>query len=89
MYYYEGLTYSQIAEANGKKLKKLQESRFQRLPAKPGVKPTVDPQIAKLQQSKADNYDKAATQYKKALEIDHNYFEAVLNLGLCDYRTRN
>jgi hypothetical protein len=80
LYYYEGLTYSQIAEANGREIKKLKKADS-KVTAKPGVKPVANPQIAKLEQSKNDNYDKAATQYKKALEIDHNYFEAVLNLG--------
>jgi tetratricopeptide (TPR) repeat protein len=36
---------------------------------------------AGLTYSSAKDYDKAATYYKKALEIDPNYFEANLNLG--------
>jgi len=81
LYYYEGLTYSQIAEGASKTLKKLQKNATKAAPAKPGVKPVADPQIAKLQQTKADNFAKAAEQYKKALAIDPNYFEANLNLG--------
>ena len=34
-----------------------------------------------LQKEKAGNYEKAAEMYKKAIEIDPNYFDAVLNIG--------
>lgn len=81
LYYYEGLTYSQIAESAGKDLIKLQKAANKAAQAKPGGKTAADPQIAKLEQAKADNFNKAAEEYKKALEIDPNYFEAVLNLG--------
>ena len=73
LYYYEGLTYSQAGEAAGNSIKKLQKG------AKPGAK--ADPQVAKLQQTRADNFSKAAEDYKKAVAIDPNYFEAVMNLG--------
>jgi len=65
LYYYAGLTYSQTAEAIIKEQAK-----------------TKDP-IAKnkLQATKVENYNKAAEMYKKALEIDPNYFEANLNIG--------
>ena len=36
---------------------------------------------ATLQAEKAQNFQKAADMYKKALEIDPNYFEANLNMG--------
>jgi tetratricopeptide (TPR) repeat protein len=36
---------------------------------------------ATLQAEKAQNFQKAAEMYKKALEIDPNYFEANLNMG--------
>ncbi|WDF53600.1 tetratricopeptide repeat protein [Mucilaginibacter sp. KACC 22063] len=36
---------------------------------------------AALQKTKEENFTKAADMYKKALEIDPNYFEANLNLG--------
>jgi hypothetical protein len=83
LYYYEGLTYSQIAEALQKDVTKLEKADAKAAKdAKPGAKkPAPNPQIAKLQQTRADNFSKSAEQYKKALEIDHNYFEAVLNLG--------
>ena len=34
-----------------------------------------------MQQKKIDAYGKSAEQYKKAIAIDPNYFEANLNLG--------
>jgi len=65
LYYYEGLTYSQIAEAAESKETK-----------------TKDPVAkANLDKIKTDNFGKAADQYKQALAIDPNYFEANLNLG--------
>lgn len=73
LYYYEGLTYSQAGEAEGNSIKKLQKG------AKAGTKP--DPQVVKLQQTRSDNFAKAADNYKKAVAIDPNYFEAMLNLG--------
>jgi tetratricopeptide (TPR) repeat protein len=65
LYYYAGLTYSQTAESIIKEQGKAKD---------PAAKAT-------LQQQKVDNYNKAADMYKKALEIDPNYFEANLNLG--------
>src|SRR3569833_2753041 len=82
LYYYEGLTYSQIAEAEGNELKKLQKAESKAgTSAKPGAKAAVNPQTANLKQMRNDNYAKAAEQYQKALAIDPNYFEAVLNMG--------
>ena len=40
-----------------------------------------DPAIAALMVSKTENFAKSAEAYKKAIEIDPNYFEATLNLG--------
>jgi tetratricopeptide (TPR) repeat protein len=65
LYYYAGLTYSQIAEAAQRDLTK----------AKDAASKTA------AQQKKTENYNKAAEMYKKALEIDPNYFEANLNIG--------
>ena len=65
LYYYAGLTYSQTAETIIKEQAKAKDA---------ATKNT-------LQQQKVDNYTKAADMYKKALEIDPNYFEANLNLG--------
>jgi tetratricopeptide (TPR) repeat protein len=82
LYYYEGLTYSQIAEAGATELAKLKKAAKAAAPAKPGAKPApIDPRIAKIEQTRADNFGKAAGMYKKAIELDPNYFEAVLNLG--------
>jgi hypothetical protein len=81
LYYYEGLTYSQIAEGAGKELVKARKAAAKTAQAKPGAKPAADPQITKLEQTKYENFSKAADEYKKALGIDPNYFEAVLNLG--------
>lgn len=82
LYYYAGLTYSQIAEGLQKDVTKLLKAdKAAAAKAKPGTKITPNPQIAKLQQTRADNFAKAADAYKKAVAIDANYFEAVLNLG--------
>ena len=81
LYYYEGLTYSQVAEALQKEIDKMQKADAKAAKAKPGVKLAPNPQIAKLEQSRLDNFSKASDNYKKAVEIDHNYFEAILNLG--------
>jgi hypothetical protein len=65
LYYYGAITYAQIAESIGDKQKKAKDAA------------TKDA----LETKKVDNYNKAADQYKKALEIDPNYAEASLGLG--------
>lgn len=65
LYYYAGLVYSQTGDAAGEKVK--------------GTKDAAGK--AALKAKKAENYDKAAEMYKKALEIDPNYFDANLNMG--------
>jgi hypothetical protein len=65
LYYYAGLTYSQVADENEAKATKAKDDA------------TKKP----LQQTAADDYTKAAENYKKALEIDPDYFDANLNLG--------
>ncbi len=65
LYYYEGMTYSQIAESIEAKQKKTKDATAKKA----------------LEKTKLDNYAKAAEQYKKAIEIDPEYFEANLNLG--------
>lgn len=65
LYYYEGLTYSQIAESYAAEQKKTK----------------VAAEKTALEQKKVDAYAKSAEQYKKAIAIDPNYFEANLNLG--------
>lgn len=65
LYYYMGITYSQIADSYKNKQKKA------KLPT----------EKASFEQKKIENYRLAAEQYKKALEIDPNYPEVNLNLG--------
>ena len=65
LYYYAGITYSQLAEEI-----KSQQSKIKDAAAK-----------AKLQDQKIANFNKAGEMYKKALELDPNYFEANLNMG--------
>jgi thioredoxin-like negative regulator of GroEL len=65
LYYYAGLTYSQIAEGIAAKQGKTKDAAAK----------------AALQSKKLENYTKAAEMYKKALEIDPDYFEANLNMG--------
>jgi hypothetical protein len=82
LYYYSGLTYSQVAESIQKDITKLEKADKKAAgQAKAGTKSTPNPQIAKLEQTRTDDFAKAAEAYKKALEIDANYFPAVLNLG--------
>lgn len=64
LYYYGGLTYSQIADNAAAKLAKAPAAQ----------------QVA-LTKTRDENLAKAQEMYKKALEIDPNYFEANLNLG--------
>lgn len=65
LYYYAGLTNSYLAEGIAKEMSK-----------------TKDVAAKKALQIKKDAaYNKAAELYKKAVEIDPNYFEAYLNLG--------
>ncbi|GAB2981039.1 hypothetical protein GCM10027049_15960 [Mucilaginibacter puniceus] len=65
LYYYAGIAYSQAAE----------DLKDQLIKSKDAVAK------AKLQEQRAINFGKAADMYKKALEIDPNYFEANLNMG--------
>jgi tetratricopeptide (TPR) repeat protein len=65
LYYYEGLTYSQIAESIEAKEAKTKDAAAK----------------SALDVKKVDNFNKAADQYKKAIALDPDYFEANLNLG--------
>jgi tetratricopeptide (TPR) repeat protein len=69
LYYYAGLTYSSTAAAVGADLTKAKKN------------PKDQATITALQTKKEDYFAKATDMYKKALEIDPNYFEANLNLG--------
>lgn len=65
LYYYAGLVYSQSADATTAEIAKLKD---------PAAK-------AAAQARKTADNDKSIDMYKKALEVDPNYFEANLNLG--------
>jgi len=65
LYYYAGITYSQAAEDLKDQLAKTKDAVAK----------------AKLQEQRATHFGKAAEMYKKALDIDPNYFEANLNMG--------
>ncbi|AMR33004.1 hypothetical protein A0256_17055 [Mucilaginibacter sp. PAMC 26640] len=65
LYFYAGLVYSQTADGASAAAKKTKD-----IPAKTA---------ANLK--KKENYEKAADMFKKAIEVDPNYFEANLNLG--------
>jgi tetratricopeptide (TPR) repeat protein len=65
LYYYKGLTYSRIADDAVSKASKSKDKAAQ----------------ASLTKESLDDYSKAADAYKKAIEIDPDYFDANLNLG--------
>jgi hypothetical protein len=65
LYYYAGLTQGQFAEAVAKEITKTKDA----------IKK------AALLKQKTDFFNKAAEMYKKALEIDPEFFEAALNMG--------
>jgi hypothetical protein len=65
LYYYQGLTYVQVADVQNAKSAKDKDATTK----------TVDHSAA------MDGYFKAAEAYKKALQLDPNYFEANMNLG--------
>ena len=65
LYYYKGLTYSRIGDDAENKSSKAKDKATQ----------------ASLNKESLDDYSKAADAYKKAIEIDPDYFDANLNLG--------
>lgn len=69
LYYYAGLTYSSSAATVNADLVKLKKTSKDQAA------------ITALQTKRDDFLAKAVDMYKKALEIDPNYFEANLNLG--------
>lgn len=64
LYYYAGITYTQVADQVSKSMKGKDAAA-----------------TATLAKSRDEALAKAEAMYKKALEIDPNYFEANLNLG--------
>jgi hypothetical protein len=65
LYYYKGLTYSRIGDADDESAEKEKDA---------AAKST-------LKKEALDSYAQAADAYKKAVEIDPDYFDANLNLG--------
>jgi tetratricopeptide (TPR) repeat protein len=65
LYYYAGITYTQVADQANKKLAKNKDAAA----------------VATLTKTRDENFAKAEDMYRKALAIDPNYFEANLNLG--------
>jgi len=63
--YYGGFTYTQLGDAAAATQRKSKDQA----------------EKDKLEQVKLDNYAKAAELYKKALDVDPDFFEANLNLG--------
>jgi Tfp pilus assembly protein PilF len=66
LYYYDGLTYSQISDAFATKAKATKNNPTEK---------------ARLRQLRADNDAKAADALKKAVAIDPGYYDATLTLG--------
>ncbi|MFD1257761.1 tetratricopeptide repeat protein [Mucilaginibacter terrae] len=80
LYFYSGIAYGKIADAADKTAKTTKD---------------VAAKAAALK-NRNDNNDKAADAYKKAVELDPNFFEANLNMGYVlmtpavdDYNTAN
>jgi tetratricopeptide (TPR) repeat protein len=91
LYYYAGITYTQVADEQNKKIAALTAAPAAATkpaagsktaaPAAAAVSPAVAAQVATLTKTRDENLSKAEAVYRKALEIDPNYFEANLNLG--------
>jgi tetratricopeptide (TPR) repeat protein len=79
LYYYAGLTYTSFGNNTGDEIFALKKTSGKDL-----KESTLPPFLAKLNplQAKKDDYmAKAVEMYKKALEIDPEYYEANLNAG--------
>ncbi len=79
LYYYAGLTYTSFGNNVGEEISNLKKGEGANL--KESTLPAYLAKLAPLQAKKDDYMAKAAEMYKKALEIDPNYFEANLNMG--------
>jgi predicted Zn-dependent protease len=79
LYYYAGLTYTSFGNNTGEEIYNLKKTSGKDL-----KESTLPPFLAKLNplQVKKDDYmAKAVEMYKKAIEIDPEYYEANLNIG--------
>jgi tetratricopeptide (TPR) repeat protein len=65
LYYYEGLTYSRIADATNEKAEKAKDDATKK----------------SLYKAALADYDTASVHYEEAIALDPNYFDANLNLG--------
>jgi hypothetical protein len=65
LYYYGGFTYTQLGDIIDANQRKIKDAASR----------------DKMEQTKLDYYSKGAEFYKKALEVDPNYYEANLNIG--------
>lgn len=79
LYYYAGLTYTSFGNSTGDAITKLKKTEGANL--KESTLPPFLTKLAPLQAKKDEYMAKAAEMYKKALEIDPDYYEANLNLG--------
>ncbi|NNU34723.1 tetratricopeptide repeat protein [Mucilaginibacter sp. S1162] len=79
LYYYAGLTYTSFGNSIADEIYKLKKADGGNL--KESTLPAFLAKLTPLQTKKDDYMSKAAEMYKKALEIDPNYYEANLNLG--------
>jgi hypothetical protein len=79
LYYYAGLTYTSFGNNAGEDIYKLKKAEGANL--KESTLPPFLVKLTPLQTKKDDYMAKAAEMYKKALEIDPNYYEANLNMG--------
>ncbi|MES2375653.1 MAG: tetratricopeptide repeat protein [Bacteroidota bacterium] len=79
LYYYAGLTYTSFGNNTGEEIYNLKKNAGKDL--KESTLPAFLAKLTPLQAKKDDYMAKAVEMYKKAIEIDPNYFEANLNLG--------
>jgi tetratricopeptide (TPR) repeat protein len=79
LYYYAGLTYTSFGNNTGEEIYKLKKTEGANL--KESTLPPFLVKLTPLQAKKDDYMAKAVEMYKKALEIDPNYYEANLNMG--------
>ncbi len=80
LYYYAGFAYSSFANSANEDMENFKDKNGKNL--KESQLPAYLAKYNPLQAKKQDYMSKAADMYKKALEIDPDYFEANMNLGI-------